>query len=139
MPSLAPGVPSTRPDWAKPQLLGCRNASSPDSETALRLATPYPSPSSCPNNSSSSSGPHQGARFTEGLDGDTRGGLHAFHDPQYTGVEAWSADESDGLENMFLSNRFDIGSLLMNLDTDNSWAVTASASNCGEATGLFYE
>jgi hypothetical protein len=103
VPSLMPGVPSTRPDWGKPQLLQPgRRDSSLDNETALRLATAYPSPSSCPNNSNSNDNdmPYEHAHYgrTSGvetldvIDPDTGGsGLHRNHlqDPAYGLVGSW--------------------------------------------------
>ncbi|KAJ5648706.1 fungal-specific transcription factor domain-containing protein [Penicillium lividum] len=143
VPSLVPGLPSTKPSWNKPQLLGCRS-STPESEAFSQVATAYPSPSSHPNITEPPAGAWNGInnRNLEAGNDDLR--RH-----QFSGLEPWSNGDSqldasnvvaiDFLpESSYMENWFNVESpvpAFMNFDSSNTWTVPNHVTS-GEDLGL---
>ncbi|KAF9891522.1 hypothetical protein FE257_003989 [Aspergillus nanangensis] len=143
VPSLISGLPSTRPNWNKPQLLGCPN-STPDSEVNSQVATAYPSPSSCPHHTQPCTG------VSDGLDNHSaetgtdhpRGSQYSQASPDFTSqVGAINVAAGDFLPDSYMGNWLDLGSLvpaLVNFDGSTSWPVANNVTSEGEL-GLFYD
>ncbi|KAJ5814265.1 fungal-specific transcription factor domain-containing protein [Penicillium pulvis] len=142
VPSLVPELPSTKPNWNKPQLLGCRS-STPESEAVSQVATAYPSPSSHPNITEPPAGIWNGTNNHNCETGNDDLRCH-----QYSS-EAWSDGDSqldapnivaiDFLpDSSYMGNWFNVGSpvpAFMNFDSSNTWAVPNNVTS-GEELGL---
>lgn len=143
VPSLVPEFPSTRPNWNKPQLLGCRG-STPESEAVSQVATAYPSPSSHPNIIEPPAGVWNGINNHNSETGNDDLRRH-----QYSGLGPWSDGDSqldasnivaiDFLpDSSYMGNWLNVGSpvpAFMNFDSSNTWAVSNNVTS-GEELGL---